>query len=103
MSDPIEIPVLNRNFTNEKISMPYPHVLLLEPSDAVALVLPSLPSGDLPVICNFEGVTKQIGSVMKSARVLTKLMLVSDIEYVKEANMSIKVSTPQDAVNLFLR
>lgn len=100
MSDPIDIPVLNQDFTNEKISMPYPHVVVLEPSDAIALVLPSLPKGDLAVICVVDGVTKQIGSIRNSAIDIHHLMKVTKLNYVKSSSAIFNVRTTQDVVDV---
>ena len=35
--------LLNQNLTNERVSMPYPHIMLLQLTDAVPLLLPELP------------------------------------------------------------
>ena len=60
--------------------MPYPHVKLLQPSDAVALVIPSLDKGDLPILCEFEGELRKIGMVRYSATVLADLSKISELE-----------------------
>ena len=101
MADVIDIPVLSRDFTNERIKMPFPHIRLLDPSDAVALVLPSLDKGDLPVLCSVGGVTKQIGAIRRSAKVISALMHVTDIEYISSPGNSAKICTTQDAINIF--
>jgi len=103
MADMIDIPVLNRNFTNERIEMPYPHIKLLEPSDAVALVLPALATGDLPVICSVDGVTKQIGTIKNSALTISKLMKVSNIEYVAAKDSVRAIRDTHDAVDIFIK
>lgn len=76
-----EIQSLNPDIANNRISMPYPHVELLEPSDSVALVLSGLPKGDLPVICSYKGKQRKIASVLKSAVVLSTLLRVSALNY----------------------
>ena len=77
----MEIQSLSKNLTNDRIDMPYPHVKVLEPSDALALLVPILSKGDLPVICEFEGTTRKIGSIRKSATVLKDLSRVSKMLY----------------------
>lgn len=96
----LEIQSLNKEITNERISMPYPHVNVLEPSDAIALVVPSLPKGDLPVICEFHGTRRQIGSIRNSALVLESLRKISSIEYVKAPNVKSVIKTSLDSVEV---
>ena len=72
---------LNKTLTNDHISKPYPHITV-EPSNSIALVLPTLPAGDLPVLCYFEGTCRQLGSIKRSALVLKTLIAVSKVEYV---------------------
>lgn len=79
----MEIQSLSKNLTNDRIDMPYPHVKVLEPSDALALLIPILSQGELPVICEFEGTTRKIGSIRKSALVLKDLSRVSKMIYYK--------------------
>lgn len=72
---------LSRDLTNERISMPYPHVKILDPTDAVALILPELPTGELPVLCDLNGCTRQLASIKKSALVLRSLSNVTKLQY----------------------
>lgn len=79
---------LNPNIANDRISRPYPNVEVLTPSDAIALVVPSLPKGDLAVICSFNGTTRKIGSVSNSAVTLATLRRVSQLKYSKSEQVS---------------
>lgn len=76
-----EIQLLNPDIANDRISMPYPHIELLEPSDAVALMLSCLPKGDIPVICTYQGKQRKIASIFKSAIVFKDLLKVSRLRY----------------------
>ena len=76
----MEIQSLNRNLTNQKIHKPYPNINLLDPSDAVAWVVPALPAGDIPILCTYQGKTAQIGKCAKSALALNTLRKISRIE-----------------------
>ena len=98
----MEIQSLSRDLTNDRVSMPYPHIKVLEPSDAIALVLPALPEGDLPVLCEYNGVCRQIGSVLKSALIINQLSKISKLEYVKSAGISVAIKTPLDAVEVLI-
>lgn len=87
---------LNRNLSLDKITMPYPHVKVLDPSDAVALVVPSLPTGDLPVICEYKGSVRKIASVKYSALVLDSLRKISRLEFCKNDVSSIELKSVSD-------
>lgn len=87
---------LNPNIANDRISMPYPHVRILTPSDAIALVVPSLPEGDLAIICEFNGTTRKIGSVAHSATTLSKLSRIAKIQYAKSADTVIDINNIDD-------
>lgn len=76
-------PILNRDLTNEKISLEYPYVEVTNPSDALALVLLSLDEGDLPIICISNGTKRRLRCIRKSARLLMYLLSVSPLVYVK--------------------
>ena len=97
----MEIQSLNSEISNERISMPYPHINLLEPSDAIALMVPSLPVGNLPIICEYNNSVRQIGSVRNSALVLNNLRKISKIEYVFDKHTKREIKTPKDAVEVF--
>lgn len=79
---------LNPDLTNDKISMPYPNVRILEPTDAIALVLPCLEVGDLSVLCEINGTTRKLASIRNSATVISKLLRVTKLVYNKTSNES---------------
>ena len=96
----LEIPSLNQNITNEHISMPYPHVMLKNPSDALALVLTSLPQGDLPILCEYKGACRQLASIRKSALCLNNLFKVSSMQFVKSASDIITIKSVKDIMEV---
>lgn len=96
-----EIPLLSAELTNERIRMPYPHIRLLDTSDAVALMLPELPVGDLPVICEYGGVTRQIGSIKKSALVLNNLLKISRLIYVADEKSTFNLTNVESIMEIF--
>ncbi len=95
-----EIQSLNSNIANKKIKMPYPHLKVLDVSDALALIVPSLDKGDLPIICEFEGVTRQIGLVRNSALVINKLNRITRVLYCKDKDVSIDASNMKDLLEV---
>lgn len=95
-----KIQSLDRNISNTKISMPYPHLRIIDVSDAIALVIPSLDKGDLPVICEFDGVTRQVGSIRKSALVIKQLSRITRLSYCKSEDVSIDVSDMKDLLEV---
>lgn len=95
-----EIQSLNTNLTNDKIDMPYPHLYIQNPSDAVALVLTALPRGDLSVICEHKGIIKRIGSIEMSAISLKKLSKVCQLSFYCTADNSYEVKTPDSIMEV---
>lgn len=91
---------LNPNIANDRISMPYPHIKVLNPSDAIALVVPSLPKGDLPVICEFDNTLRKIGSILPSALVLKSLKAVTPIEYWRSAEDGFLIKSSVDILEV---
>lgn len=87
---------LNPNIANDRIEMPYPHVEVLTPSNAVALVVPSLTTGDLPVICKYDGTTRRIGSIARSALVLSSLRKVTRLKFAKSTNEVMELNNTED-------
>lgn len=98
----MEIPSLSRELTNDKISMPYPHIFVMDTTDALPLIVPRLPKGDLPVVCEFNNTLRQIGSIQKSALQISKLMRVSRIQFVKAKGDSVLLKNPIDALEVFV-
>ena len=95
-----QIQSLNRELTNDKISMPYPHVVISNPSDPVALVLSSLPKGDLPIICTINNSTRMIGSIRNSAICLKHLLSVSPLVYCKAKGDTSELKTVTDILEV---
>lgn len=93
---------LNPNISSDRIKMPYPHLKLLEPSDAVALVMPSLDTGDLPVLCEFEGITRKLGSIRYSALVLATLVKISKLSLCKDSVTEIAINSVEDVLGAML-
>lgn len=95
-----QIPILSRELTNDRISTPYPHVEIMDPSDALALVLLSISEGELPVLCTMNGSTRKVKSVRKSAIVLNQLSKVSKLNYHKEAGNVTELNTIEDIMGV---
>ena len=88
--------VINSTFALEHINMPYPHVKILEPSDALALMVPSLPKGDLAVICEYQGAVRKLASVSYSALTLNYLLKVSALELCLSKEHNCKLNSTLD-------
>lgn len=93
-------PLLSRELTNERISMPYPHVKALVVSEALALVVTSLPKGDLPVLCEHKGTLRQVASIKYSAPCINQLRKVSPLLFVKDANVSQELNSVIDVMEV---
>lgn len=96
----VEIQSLSKELTNEHISMPYPHVKVLEPSDAMALMITSLPKGDLAVICEYNGSCRQIGSIRKSAKVIRDLSYVTKLTYSIDKETTRNINSVSDILEV---
>lgn len=92
---------LNPNLTNERTNLEYPHVVILEPSDALALVISSMCDGTLPVICTYEGVTRELCRVRNSALALKTLSRVSKIKYCKNVSEQYTITSEDNILEVF--
>ena len=92
----MEIPELGKNLTNDKIDMPYPCIRLYDISDALSLVIPQLPTGEISVVIEHEGVVRRVGKVARSALVLMQIRKLSRLTYYKNAAESFDVNTAED-------
>ena len=97
-----EIRSLNPDITSDRISMPYPHIELLKPSDAAALMLTCLPKGDVPVICSYQGKQRRIASIMRSAKVFDNLRKVSPLVYHITSEQNKTLNTILDIMEVLL-
>ncbi len=84
---------LNTEITNERISRPYPHVEILEPSDALALALPEMDKGDLPVLCTINGSTRRLINIKRSAVAIRDLALITKLKFHKDAETSFELDS----------
>ena len=97
---PKTIESLDEDYATPRAKLVYPHIKLLTATDALALVVTSLPKGELPLVMTYKGETREVGKISKSALAITKLLKISDIEYVKSADERIKLKTGQDILDL---
>lgn len=95
-----QTPILSRELTNDRISTPYPHVEVMDPSDALALVLLSMSEGELPVLCTFNGSTRKLKSIRQSAIVLLQLSKVAKLTYHKSADATTELNTIDDIMGV---
>ena len=79
---PKTIGKIDENITTPRSSIQYPYVRVLDFKDALALIIPALPSGPLQLIATYKGVTRQISCIEKSALTLSKLVSITRLEYV---------------------
>ena len=93
---------LNRDIANDHETVKYPYVEVLEPSDCIALILPSIEAGDLPVLCTFEGKRRQIGKIRKSALTLSALNSVTKLSFHRDAFTSIDINGPKECLEVLM-
>lgn len=97
----MEMLSLNENIASEQISMPYPHLMMSGVDNALALVLPAIPTGDLPVLCEHKGVIRQVGSIRKSAVEVNKLRRIGTVCFVKSKGSSVPIECVDDIMEVF--
>lgn len=99
----MEIHTLSRNLTNEKISMPYPNIRIMNPSPAFALVFQALPKGDISVVFEKDGKLLRPGCIERSAFNLKKLMAVSEVIFNIDEEISLQLNTGADILDAISR
>ncbi len=95
-----EIRLLDRDLTNDRISMPYPNLQVLNATDAVALMLQSFPEGELPVICEHNGSTRQLCCIKKSAVLINALLRVTPIVFNKDVGTQVTLKSAIDVLEV---
>lgn len=98
-----DVPIIHE--IDEDIATPhtkrrYPFIRLLDANDALALIVPSLPPGELPIVMTYKGSTRQLGTVEKSALALCKLLPITRIEYVRASDDSTLLTTNMDMLEM---
>lgn len=97
-----EIQSLNENIANDSISMPYPHLMMSDVDSALALVLPDIPTGDLPVLCEHKGIIRQVGSIRRSAIEINKLHRIGTVSYVADKGITVPIHCIEDIMEVLL-
>lgn len=98
----MEIPTLSPNLSNDHAFREYPYVEVLDQSDALALVLPSLPRGELSVLCTYKGDTRRLAKIANSALELNKLRKVTRLVYCKSAEDKREIKTAIDIMEVLI-
>lgn len=93
-------PILSSDLANDRISRTYPYLEILEPSDALAIVLPELDSGELPVLCTLNGSTRRLASIRKSAIVIKDLLAMTALNFYRDENTSVELKTIEDIMEV---
>ena len=64
--------------------------------------LPSLKKGDLPVLCTYQGDTRRLRKIAKSALTLNKLRKVTRVVYFKTAEEKYELKSAVDIMEVLL-
>ena len=97
---PETISSLDENTATPRVSLTYPYIRIVDPTDALALIIPSLPKGDLPLVMTYKGVTRVVGKITKSAIEINKLTKLSRLEFVKSPNTATPLNCGMDILDL---
>lgn len=91
---------LNSEIANDRVAKKYPYLEILEPSDALAIVLPEMDNGELPVLCTIGGSTRRLASIRLSAIAIRDLSLITALSWHKDADTAIKLETIEDIMEV---
>lgn len=97
----LEFDTLDENSALVRTELVYPYLMVDEPSDAVALIVPCLEEGDLPVLCKLDDTVYHVANISSSALVLHKLLRISKLTYNKSATERVPIVKPQDIMNIY--
>jgi len=104
MADKIQIPEtlssIDENIATPRTKLTYPYIRILDASDTLALIIPALEKGELPIIMTYKGVTRQLGTVTKSALELRKLLPITRLEYVHRPNDATLIQNNVDMLEM---
>lgn len=62
------------------VTMPYPHISIVDLNKCVPLVISTLEEGDVPLLGTLNGVTKIVKKISKSSMNINKLIRVTELE-----------------------
>ena len=97
-----QIQSLNKDIASPRESLQFPYVEVMNPSDCIALVLPNIEVGDLPVLCTFEGKRRQIGKILKSAKTLSTLLSITKLRYHKDIHTFVDLQNNVDCLEVLM-
>ncbi len=95
----MEVNELNRQSALHRVVYEYPYVLVKNPGDPIALVVPTLEPGSLPVLCVVDDVTYKIGCIALTASTVCTLLRVTGLDLYKSAQDVIPLKTHVDVMN----
>ncbi len=100
----VEIPntlsSIDKDIATPHSKLNYPYVKIMEPSNAIALVISSLEHGDVQITIDYEGKLRQIGSVRNSPVLLYRLVRISPIEYYQSEDMHYTLRNNEDILSI---
>lgn len=92
----MQIETLDRQTALDRVGMSYPYLMIRTPGDPIALVVPQLEYGDMPLLCSVDGVLYKVGSIFKSALTIHTLLRVTALDYYRDANTVIQLKSADD-------
>ena len=97
---PKTIESIDEDYATPRSTLTYPYLRILTATDALALIVTSLPDGDLPLVMSYKGETRIMKHISKSALVIEKLTRLVDLEYVKSKDESVPLHNGTDILEL---
>lgn len=100
ISIPETVKSINEDYATPRSNLSYPYLRILDISDALALIVPSLPAGKLQLVMTYKGVTRVVGQISSSALCIAKLIKLSRLEFVRDKNDVTLLTTGKDILEL---
>ncbi len=96
----MQVEELNKQTALGRVNYTYPYILVMDPGDPIALVVPSLEKGELPVLCDVDNVTYKVGEISRSALTISKLLRVTRLKYYKSKDTCVTINTAEDILRV---
>ena len=97
----MQIDTLDTQTAFNRISFEYPHLMIESPGDPIALIVPSLEEGSLPVLCRVDDTVYKVGTIDSSAINIYTLLRITKLSYHVSPSEIIELHTPDDIMRIY--
>lgn len=90
---------IDSTFTNKREKLQYPYIFISENTDAIAVVLQDLETGDLPIMFQYQDQLIKTVSVKRSPVVLSKILKLYPFTVFYSATDSVVVNSTEELLD----